>query len=84
MSEYYEIVKHYWKKTHGIYICEMIDYKGLDDCVKKLNTMPLHIGAFVIPNSKRSMNIFIHAINRFFTNHLYYTDTDSLYIENKH
>ena len=30
------------------------------------------------------MNNFIHAIKRFFTNDSYYSDTDSLYIENKH
>ena len=27
---------------------------------------------------------FIHAINGFYTNDLYYTDTDSLHIENEH
>ena len=46
--------------------------------------MPLHLGAFVSSNSKRIMNNFIHAINGFYTNDVYYTDTDSLYIENKH
>ena len=30
------------------------------------------------------MNNFIHAINEFYSNDVYYTDTDSLYIENKH
>ena len=30
------------------------------------------------------MNHFIHAFNGFFTNDLYYTDTDSLFNENKH
>ena len=30
------------------------------------------------------MNNFIHAINGFYTNDVYYTDCDSLYIENKH
>ena len=46
--------------------------------------MPLHLGAFVLSNSKRIMNNLIHAINGFYTNDVYYTDTDSLYIENKH
>ena len=40
----------------------MIDDKGLEDQVKKLNTMPLQLGAFVISNSKRIMNNFIHAL----------------------
>ena len=30
------------------------------------------------------MNNFIHAINGFHTNDVYYTDCDSLFIENKH
>ena len=46
--------------------------------------MPLHLGAFVLSNSKRIMNNFIHAINGFYTNDVFYTDTDSLYIESKH
>ena len=62
----------------------MIDDAGLEYEVKKFNTMPLHLGAFVLSNSERIMNNFIHAINGFYTNDVYYTDTDSLYIENKH
>ena len=45
--------------------------------------MPLHLGAFVLSNSKRNMNTFIHAIIGFYTNDIFYNDTDSLYIENK-
>ena len=84
MSEYDERVKDYWKISGINYIVKMIDDAGLEDEVKKLNTMPLHLGAFVLSNSKRNMNNFIHAINGFYTNDVYYTDTDSLYIENKH
>ena len=62
----------------------MVDDAGLEDEVKKLNALPLHLGAFVLSNSKRIMNNFIQAINGFSTNDVYYTDTDSLYIENKH
>ena len=46
--------------------------------------MTLHLGSFVLSNSKRIMNNFIHVIDGFYTNDLYYTDTDSVYIENKH
>ena len=83
-TEYDERVKDYWKKSNINYIVKMIDDKGLEDEIKKINTMPLHLGAFVISNSKRIMINFIHAINGFYTNDVYYTDTDSLYIENKH
>ena len=36
----------------------MIDDAGLEDEVKKLSTMPLHLGAFILLNSKRKMNNF--------------------------
>ena len=84
MTEYNELVKDYWKITGINYIVKKNDDAGFEDEVKKLNTMLLHLGAFVLSNSKRVMNNFIHAINGFFTNDVYYTDTDSLYIENKH
>ena len=84
MSDHDERVKDYWKISGINYIVKMIDDAVLEDEVKKLNTMPLHLGAFVLSNSKRIMNNFIHAINGFYTNDVYYTDTDSLRIENKH
>ena len=84
MSEYDEPVKAYWRMSHGNYVGKMIDDKGLEDEVKKLNNMPLHLEAFVLSNIKRIMNSFIHAINGFNTIDVYYTDTESLYIENKH
>ena len=46
--------------------------------------MPLHLRAFVLSNTKRIMKNFLHSIKGFYTNDVYYTDTDSLYIENKH
>ena len=77
-TEYDERVKDYWKISSINYIVKMIDDAGLEDEIKKVNTMPLHLGAFVLSNSKRYMNNFIHAINGFYTNDVYYTDTDSL------
>ena len=46
--------------------------------------MPPQFGSFVLSNSKRIMKNFVHSIGGFHTNDVYYTDTDSLYIENKH
>ena len=66
MTEYDERVKDYWKKFGINYIVKITDDAGLDE-VKNLNTMPLHLGAFVLSNSKRIMNNFIHAINGFYT-----------------
>ena len=42
------------------------------------------MGAFVVAKSKRFMNNFIHDINGFYTNDVYYTHTDTSNIENKH
>ena len=67
MSEYDERVKDYWKISGINYIVKLIDDAGLEDEVKKLNTMPLHLGAFVLANSKRIVKNFIHAINGFYT-----------------
>ena len=62
----------------------MKDAEGLQDEVKRINTLPLQLAVFILSNSKRVMNIFIHVIDGFYSNDVYYTDTDSLYIENKH
>ena len=84
MSEYVERVKHYWRISHGNYIGKIFDDAGLEDEVEKVKNMPLHLGAFVLSNSKRLLKNFIHALYVFYTHDVYYTDTDSLYIENKH
>ena len=52
--------------------------------LKKVNTLPLQLAVFILSNSKRKMNKFIHTNDGFYKNDVYYTDTDSLYIENKH
>ena len=78
MAEYDERVKDYWKISGINYIVKMIDDAGLEYEVKKLNTMPLHLGAFVLSNTKRIMDNFIHVIDGFYTNDVYYTDTDSI------
>ena len=82
--EYDEGVLDYQKINWGIYFVKMKGDEGLQDEVKKVNTMPLHLGAFVLSNSQRIMNDFIQAISGFYSNDVHYTDTDSLYIEKKH
>ena len=49
-TEYDERVKDYWKISNINYIVKMIDDRGLEDEIKKNNTMPLHLGAFVLSN----------------------------------
>ena len=57
---------------------------GLEDEMKNLNTVHLHLGAFVLSNKKRNMNNSVQVIIGFDTNDFYYTDTNSLYIQKKH
>ena len=57
---------------------------GLDDDCDFKNTLPGHLGAFTLSNSRRNMNDFVREIRGFYSNNIYYTDTDSLYIEKKH
>ena len=79
-----ERVLDYQKIKYGNFNVKLKDDEGLQDEFKKVNTISLHLGAFVLSNSKRIRNSFIGAINRFYTNDVYYTDCDSIYIENKH
>ena len=84
-TEYDERVLDYQKTIFGSYIGKMTDDEGLQDEVKKVNTLAFQLTVFILSNnSKRILNNFIHAIDGFHTNDVYYTDTDSLYIENKH
>ena len=43
----------------------MIDDAGLENEVKNLNAMPLHLVSFVLSNSKRILNNFVHPISGF-------------------
>ena len=71
MSENGQRGKAYWRLSHGYYIVKVTDGAGLEDEVKILNTMPLHLGAFVLSNSKWIMINFIHAKSGFFTNDVF-------------
>ena len=83
MTEYDERVLDYQKIKYCNYIVKLEDDEGLQDELKKVDTMLLQMGSFVLSNSRRIMNNFIHAIIGFCTIDVFYTDTDSLYIENK-
>ena len=52
-TEYDERVGDFWKISGTNYTVKMIDDVVLEDEFKKLNTMPLHLGAFVLSNSKK-------------------------------
>ena len=83
-TQYDENVLDYWKLLNGEYIVKLKEDDGLDSEIDIKNTMPSHLGSFILSNSKRIMNNFIRVIDGFKTNNIYYTDTDSLYIERKY
>ena len=84
MSEYDERDIDYQKINSENFNIKMKDDECLQDEVKKVNTLSLQLAVIILSNSKRNMNNFIHAIDGFFSNDVYYTNTDPLYIENKH
>ena len=48
--------------------------EGLGFETELKNTMPAHLGSFILSESKRIMNNFTHEINGFKTNFVHYTD----------
>ena len=83
-TKYDENVLHYWKLPNGNYIVKLKKDDGLDGDKYLRNTLTSHLGAFLLSNGKRIMKRFIREINRFYKNNIYYTDTDSLYVEKKY
>ena len=51
MTENDERVLDYYKIIYGKYIVKMKDDDGLEDEVKKVNTLPLQIAVFILSNS---------------------------------
>ena len=82
-KEYNDNVLDYGRLLNGNYIVELKKDGGLDGDNDVKNTLPSHLGAFILSNSKRNMNNFIRGINGFYNKSIYYGDTDSLYIEKK-
>ena len=83
-TEYDQNVSDYWKLPNGNYIVKLKKDDRLEGDNDLKNTLPSQLGAFILGNSKRIMNNFIREINGFYNNSIYYTDTDSFYIEKKY
>ena len=82
-TEFDENVLDYWKLPKENYTVKTKKYDDLDDDCNIKNTLPAHLGAFILSHIKRIMNNFLKEINGFHKNNIYYGDTDSLYIEKK-
>ena len=77
-SEYDDDVFDYWRLPNGNYLVKLKKDDGLDGDNDVKNTLPSHLGAFILSNSKRIMINFIREINGFYNNSIYCGDTDSL------
>ena len=56
-----------------------VDY----DKAQSKNTMPSHFGSLILSHSKRFLNKVFREIDGFYSNCIYYGDTDSGYIHKK-
>ena len=79
-------VKEWFPLKNGNSIVKLEDDKSVDDYdkAKSINTMPCHFGSFILSHSTRLMNKVFREIVGFYTNFIYYGDTDSGYIHKKH
>ena len=82
-TEYDENVSDYWKLPNGNFIVKSKRDDGLDGDNDVKNTLPSHLGSSILINCKPIMKNFIREINGFYNSNIYYTDTESLYMEKK-
>ena len=81
-SEYDKSIKEIVPLENGVYIVKKHIREGKDDfgLANKINTMPSHMGSYILSHSKRLMNEVIEHIDGFYKKNIYYSDTDSIYI----
>ena len=87
-TEYDENELDYWKLPSRNYIVKMkkTTVQMMVVILKVIkNTLPAHLGDFILSNTKRVMNNFIRKIDGFYNNNnIYYSNNDSLHIERKY
>ena len=66
-----ENVLDYWKLPNENYIVAVTKDFGLGDACDNKNTVPAHLGAFILSNSKRIWNSFTREINSFYNSSIY-------------
>ena len=83
-AEYDDNVLDYWRLPDGNYIVKMRKDDGLDCDNDVKNTIPCHLGAFLLSKIKRIMNNLNRDFDGFYRKNINYTETDSLYKERKY
>ena len=79
-------VKDWFPLRNGSLLARLEDDEGVDeyDKAKSVNSMLSHFGSYILSHGKRSMNDVVRQKGGFYSNSIYYIDTDSLYIHKKH
>ena len=77
----YRVIE-WWPKKNGNLIVELEDDNDVDDydIAKSINRMPCHLSKYILGHSKKLKNNVIPEIDGFYSNSIYYGDTDSAYI----
>ena len=83
-TEYDDNVLDYWRLPNGNYTVKLKKDNGSDGDNDVKSTLPSHLGAFLLSNSKRIMNNFIGEINGLYNSSIYHRDTDSVYTRKKY
>ena len=87
MREIYDgRVKEWWPSKNGDLIVKSEDDNGIDDQdnAKSIDQMRCHLGSQILAHSKRLMNNVIREIDGCYSKNIYYGDTDSAHIHEKH
>ena len=82
-TEYDERVKDYKSIRNRKYFVNLAQDEGKEDDNDEISVVLLHLGSFVLSNSKGKMNYFVEAVGGFRTKEVYCRVTDSIYIEKK-
>ena len=79
-------VKEWWPRKSGILLVKMADDATVDDrdVAKSIKQLPFHLGSYNLGHSKRLTNYVIQEADCFFSDKIYYGDTDSAYVHKNH
>ena len=72
-------VKEWFPLKNGNLIVKLENDEGVDDCdnAKSVNMMPSHFGGYILSRSRRMMKDVFRELECFYSNNIYYGDTDS-------
>ena len=81
-----ERVEEWWPMKNIFLIVELENDAGVDDqdIAKSIIEMPCPLDIFIWGHSKRLMNKVVREVDGFYSKRIFYAETDSSYIHEKH